>query len=337
MEILNSSTLPDKINNEIELEELLSRPNSGLIEDFSRLDGDIIVLGAGGKIGPSLAWMAKRAAPNKRIIAVSRFSNYAVRQRLESCGVETIACDLLDSNAVEELPKLPNVIYMVSKKFGYMVGIQFGAEGEQPLMWATNTYIPALVAQSFRESRIVAFSASAVYPLVAVTSDGLDENATCEPIGEYANSCVARERIFQFFSQKFGTPGRIVRLNYAVSLNYSVLFDTASRVRDGKKIPLKTGYANVIWQGDASAHILRSLLHCTCPSSPLNIGGSTLVSVRDLAHEFGKVLGKTPIFDGEEEPVDWVNSTVQAQKLFGQPLVPLGKMIDWVVDWVQRH
>ncbi|MDY7023500.1 MAG: NAD-dependent epimerase/dehydratase family protein [Cyanobacteriota bacterium] len=336
MEILSLSTLPDKINNETELEELLSRPTVELIEDLSKLDGDIIVLGASGQIGPSLARMAKRAAPNKRIIAVSRFRNSTVRERLESWEIETITCDLLDHNAVEQLPKLPNVIYMVSKKFGHMVGLQFGAEGEQPLMWATNTYVPAVVAQSFCQSRIVAFSASAVYPLAPVTSEGFDESAVTEPVGEYANSCVGRERIFQFFSQKFGTPGRTIRLNYAISLNYSILFDTACRVRDGKRIPLSTGYANVIWQGDAIAHILRSLLHCTVPSTPLNIGGVSLVSVRDLAHEFSKRLGKTPIFEGEEEPIDWVNSTAQAQYLFGDPIVPVSKMIDWVADWVQN-
>lgn len=215
--------------------------------------------------------------------------------------------------------------------------MQYAVEGQEQLMWVTNTYIPALVAQSFRESRIVAFSSSGVYPLVSVTGEGLDENAVTEPLGEYANSCVGRERIFQFFSQKFATPGRLIRLNYAVSLNYSLLFDTACQVRDQQSISLTTGYGNLIWQGDATVQILRCLLHCTTPTSPLNIGGEGLVSVRYLAYEFGKRLGKTPIFDGDEEPLDWVNSTAQAQSLFGYPIVPVTKMIDWVAHWVTRN
>ncbi len=337
MEILNFRSLPDKINNESELEELLSRPTQDLIEDLAQLEGDIMVLGAGGQVGPSLARMAKRAAPHKRIVAVSRFKNSAVREGLESLGIETIVCDLIDHNAVEQLPKLPNVIYMVAKKHYNLFEMQYAVEGQEQLMWVTNTYIPALVAQFFRESRIVAFSSSAVYPLVSVTSHGLDETAVTEPVGEYYNSCVGRERIFQFFSQKFATPGRLIRLNYGVSLNYSVLFDTACRVRDEQPIPLTTGYANVIWQGDLCSQVLRSLLHCTTPTTPLNIGGPGLVSVRYLANELGKRLGKTPIFEGEEEALDWVNSTAQAQSLFGYPIVPVSKMIDWVAHWVNQN
>lgn len=337
MEILDFRSLPDKINNESELEEFLSRPTQDLIEDLAQLEGDIMVLGASGQIGPSLAKMAKRAAPQKRIIAVSRFKNSAIREGLESCGVETIVCDLLDRGAVEQLPKLPNVIYMVAKKHFNLFEMQYAVEGQEQLMWVTNTYIPALVAQSFRESHIVAFSSSDVYPLVSVTSGGLDETAVTEPPGEYANSCVGRERIFQFFSQKFATPGRLIRLNYGVSLNYSVLFDTACKVRDQQPISLTTGYVNLIWQGDLCSQVLRSFLHCTTPTSPLNIGGPGLVSVRYLAHEFSKRLRKTPIFDGEEDPIDLVNSTAQAQSLFGYPIVPVTKMIDWVAHWVTKN
>lgn len=337
METLNFRSLPEKINNESELEEFLSRPTQDLIEDLAQLEGDIMVLGAGGQVGPSLAKMAKRAAPHKRILAVSRFSHSAIREGLESCGVETIVCDLLDCDAVEQLPKLPNVIYMVAKKHYSLFEMQYAVEGQESFMWVTNTYIPAMVAQSFSQSNIVAFSSSGVYPLVSVTSGGLDETAVTEPVGEYYNSCVGRERIFQFFSQKFATPGRLIRLNYGVSLNYSVLFDTACRVRDEQPIPLTTGYANLIWQGDVCSQILRSLLHCTTPTSPLNIGGPGLVSVRYLAHEFSKRLGKTPIFDGEEEPIDLVNSTAQAQSLFGYPIVPVTKMIDWVAHWVTNN
>ena len=345
MEILDFLSLPDKINNETELEELLSCPSQDLIEDLAQLEGDIIVLGAGGQVGPCLARMAKRAAPHKRIIAVSRFSNSAVRERLESWGVETIVCNLLDNNAVEQLPKLPNVIYMAVKymaaeKHFNLFDIQYAVEGQEQLMWATNTYIPALVAQSFSRSRILALSSSVVYPLVSVNSKGLDENAKTEPLGEYANSCVGRERIFQFFSQKFGTPGRLIRLSYAVTLNCKLLFDTACQVRNQQPISLATGYGNFIWQGDATVQILRSLLHCTTPTSPINIGGSGLVSVRYVAYEFGKRLGKSPIFDGDEEPeepIDLFNSTAVAQSLFGDPIVPVSKMIDWIAHWVTKN
>jgi nucleoside-diphosphate-sugar epimerase len=335
MKTLNFRGLPERINNQAELEDILSRPTQDLIEDLAQLEGDIIVLGAGGQLGPSLARMAKRAAPHKRIVAVSRFSNMAVREGLESSGVETIVSNLLDYSAVEQLPKLPNVVFAAGKKHFNLFDMQYAVKGQEELMWATNTYIPALVAQSFRESRIVVVSSTGVYPLVPVTSGGLDEDDTTEPLGEYANSCVGRERIFKFFSQKFSNPGRLIRLSYAVSLDYSILFDTARRVRDGLPISLQTGYANIIWQGDAVNQILRSLLHCTCPTSALNIGGPGLVSVRSVSHALGQKLGKLPVFDCEEAPVDWVTSNLQSEGLFGYPVVPISKMIDWQANWVQ--
>ena len=332
--ILSLSTLPDKINNQTELEELLSRPSQAVIDDLSKLEGDIIILGAGGQVGPSLATMAKRAAPHKRIVAVSRFTNQKTRETLESNGVETIVCNMLEDGALEKLPKLPNVIYMAAKKHYNLFEMQYVKESQEPFMWVTNTYLPALVAQAFSNSSIVAFSSSGVYPLVPVTGEGLDENAKTEPVGEYYNSCVGRERIFQFFSQKFDTPGRLIRLNYGVSLDYSVLFDTGSRVRDKTPIPLETSHANVIWQGDVCCHILRTLLNCTTPTTPLNIGSPDLTSVRYLAHEFAKRLGNDPIFEDNEGTVDLVNSTAVAQSLYGEPIVPLSKMIDWVAHWV---
>ena len=335
MEILKFGSLPDKINNQSELEELLSRPSQEVIDDLSQLEGDIMILGAGGQVGPSLARMAKRAVPHKRIVAVSRFTNTAKSEALESHGVETIPSDLFEDGALEELPKLPNIIYMVATNKHYnFCEKQYIKKDQEPTMWVMNTYLPALVAQSFSDSRIVAFSSSGVYPLAPITSSGLDETSKTEPVGEYYNSCVGRERMFQFFSQKFGTLGRLIRLNYGISLDYSVLFDIACCIRDGRSISLKTGYVNLIWQGDICCHVLRSFLHCTTPTTPLNIGGASLVSVRYLAHELAKRFGKTPIFEGEEESLDLVNSTALAQSLFGYPIVPVCKMIDWVAHWV---
>ena len=324
--LLTTETLPDRIPDVDALEELLSRPSQALIDDLAALDGDIMVLGVGGKVGPCLARLAKRAAPQKRVVGVARFSDAAVKERLESWGVETIACDLLDRTAVDGLPKLPNVIYMAGRKFG--------TAGDEPFTWAMNAHVPAIVA--FRESRIVAFSTLCVYPYASVRLGGCDETTPPTPVGEYANSCVARERIFQYFSQQYGTPGRLMRLNYAIDMRYGVLFDVASWVFQGRAIPLATGHANVIWQGDASAQMLRALRHCTTPASPLNVGGPDATSIRALATEFGERFGKTPVFDGEEAETAWVNSTRQAQQLFGYPVVPLNRMIDWVADWIQQ-
>lgn len=329
MDILRFEDLPERIEDEAALEELLSRPSQALKDDLARLDGDIIVLGIGGKVGPTLARLAKRAAPEKAVIGVARFSDPDVRRRLESWGVETIACDLLDAAAVEALPKPANVIYMAGKKFG--------TETEKPFTWAMNTHVPALVAQAFRGSRIVAFSTLCVYPFAPVLHQGCDETTEPGPRGEYAASCVGRERIFQYFSERHGTPGRLIRLNYAIDLRYGVLHDVANWVHGGLPIPLATGHANVIWQGDASAQIIRSLLRCTTPASPLNVGGPEAVSIRWLARALGARLGREPGFEGEEAEDAWINTTAVAQRLFGYPLVPLARMIDWVADWTLRE
>lgn len=328
MDVLTFETLPERIEDEAALEELLSRPSEPLRQDLAEVDGDLMVLGVGGKVGPTLARLAKRAAPDKRVIGVARFSDPGVRRRLESWGIETIAADLLDRDAVEALPKLPNVIYMAGKKFG--------AEAEKPFTWAMNTHVPALVAQAFRGSRIVAFSTLCVYPFANVQHLDVDERTEPGPRGEYAASCVGRERIFQFFSATYGTPGRLIRLNYAIDMRYGVLFDVARWVRDGTPIPIATGHANVIWQGDASAQILRALRHVTTPPSPLNVGGPDPTSIRWLALRFGERLGRTPLFEGAEAADAWVNSCAEAERLFGYPVVPLARMIDWVADWVAR-
>lgn len=329
MDLLSFETLPERIEDEAALEELLSRPSEALRDDLARLEGDLIVLGVGGKVGPTLARLAKRAAPDKRVVGVARFSDPDVRRRLESWGIETIAADLLDRDAVDDLPKLANVVYMAGKKFG--------AEQEKPFTWAMNTHVPALAAEAFRGSRIVAFSTLCVYPFADVARLDVDETTEPGPRGEYAASCVGRERIFQFFSEKHGTPGRLIRLNYAIDMRYGVLCDVACWVRDGTPIPIATGHANVIWQGDASAQILRSLRHVTTPASPLNVGGPDSTSIRWLAQRFGERFGRAPVFEGEEAPDAWVNSCAQAERLFGYPVVPLARMIAWVADWVDRE
>jgi len=325
---LISTGLPDRIDDVAALEDLLSRPSQALIDDLAALDGDIIILGVGGKVGPCLARMAKRAAPHKRILGVARFSDNAVKQRLQDWGVETLACDLLDRGAVAALPKLANVIYMAGRKFG--------TSGDEHFTWAMNAHVPALVAEAFAQSRIVAFSTLCVYPFTDVMGPLSNEDTAPVPIGEYANSCVGRERILQYFSHRFGTPGRLIRLNYAIDLRYGVLFDIANRVYTGQPIDLRAGHANVIWQGDVNAQVLRALRHCETPTRPLNMGGPEQVSVRALARTFAERFGLTPVFENQESGMGWHNDTSLASKLFGYPEVPLARMIDWTVDWIER-
>lgn len=326
--LLDPTTFPPRIDDVAALDELLSRPSRALVDDLATVSGDILVLGAGGKMGPTLARLARRAAPEKRVVAVARFSEPDLRQTLERHGIETIACDLLDRGAVERLPRLANVIFMAGRKFG--------AEGDLPLTWAMNVHVPAIVAESFRNARIVAFSTGCVYPFADIAGGGSGEATPLDPPGEYAISCVGRERLFAYFSHSFGTPGRLFRLNYAIDLRYGVLYDIARKVWDGMPIDLAMGYVNVIWQGDACAQALRCLKHCTTPTSPINISGPETLSVRALAEAFGKRLGRAPVLTGTEAPTAWLTSTAQAQRLFGRPLVPLTTMVNWIADWVAR-
>ena len=323
--LLERATLPATVPGVDALDALLAEPTPALIDDLAAVPGDLIILGVGGKMGPSLARLA-RAASDKRIIAVARFSTPGLREALEASGIETVACDLLDRDAVQALPRVANAVFMAGHKFG--------ASGDPALTWAMNVHVPALVAEAFAGSRIVAFSTGCVYPFVPVGSGGCGEGAAPEPPGEYAMTCLGRERMFEYFSRLHGTPGRLFRLNYAIDLRYGVLHDIAVKVRDGVALDVTMGHVNVIWQGDACAQALRLLRHCTVPASPINVTGAEILSVRDLAQEFGRRLGRSPVITGAESDTSWLSNTDAAQGLFGPPVVPVARMLDWVADWV---
>ena len=326
--LLSRDHLPNTIPDIASLDELLCRPGQALIDDLDKVDGDIMIMGVGGKMGPTLAGLAKAAQPKRKVIGVARFSEPGVKQWLEARGVETINCDLLDDRAINALPKSPNIIFMAGRKFG--------AEGNLALTWAMNSYVPALVAQAFPASRIVAFSTGCVYPFVPVNGKGSDENMPPNPPGEYAQSCVGRERMFEYFSNRLKTPGRLFRLNYSIDMRYGVLHDIATKVASGKPIDVSIGHVNFIWQGDAASQALRCLAHCETPTSPINVSGPEILVVRDLARELGKLFGKEPVFVGKEDRTAWLTDTSQAVKLFGLPVVDTPQMIRWTADWVAR-
>ena len=326
--LLTRDTLPDTITDTAALDELLCRPSQALIDDLTKVDGDIMILGVAGKMGPTLAGLAKAALPGRRVIGVARFTDADVKTWLQSRGIETINCDLLDATAIEALPKVPNIVFMAGRKFG--------AEGDLSLTWAMNAHVPALVAQAFRNSRIVAFSTGCVYPFVPVGGRGADENVPPNPPGEYAQSCVGRERMFEYFSRKYATPGRLFRLNYAIDMRYGVLHDIATKILLGKPIDVSLGHVNFIWQGDASAQALRCLARCDTPTSPINVSGHEILAVRDLANKLGARLGRDPVIVGTEEPTAWLTDTSQATQLFGLPVVDTGQLIAWTADWVAR-
>jgi nucleoside-diphosphate-sugar epimerase len=326
-------SLPRRFDDVEALESFMSEPSPALVADLAKVDGDIMVLGVGGKMGPTLARMARRAVPGRRVIGVARFSDPGLAASLERHGVECIACDLLDRSALERLPNIGDGV----RNLVFMAGHKFGAADNASLTWMMNVGVPMMVAETFRNMRIVAFSTACVYPFVPVDGPGADERVPATPpSGDYANSCVGRERMFEYGSRKYGTAGRLVRLSYAIDMRYGVLHDVATAVFNGTPLDVTMGHADVIWQGDANEQSLRLLAHCTTPASPINVTGPEHTGIRWLAGEFGKRFGRTPVLTGQEAPTAWLEDTTESQRLFGRPRVPIGTMIDWVADWISR-
>jgi nucleoside-diphosphate-sugar epimerase len=322
----------DSIRTIAELEEVLSRPTPGAVETLRRSEGDFVVLGAGGKMGPSLARMVRRgldAADGKarRVLAVSRFSSRRTMDELRAHGVEPVACDLLDRDAVLGLPDAANVLYLAGQKFG--------TSDAPELTWAMNTLVPASVAERYARSKIVVFSTACVYPLAAVEGPGSREGDALEPPGEYPNSCVGRERIFEHFSRRHETPLLFYRLSYAVELRYGVLRDVAQSVWEGRPIDVTMGYANVIWQGDANARAVQCLDHVAAPPCALNVTGQERVSIRELAGRFGRLLEREPVITGREGKSAWLFDAARSYEWFGPPAVGLDEIIEAVAQWVR--
>jgi nucleoside-diphosphate-sugar epimerase len=313
-----------------ELEARLAKPSNELVEDISSIDGDIMLLGVGGKMGPSLARLAlnaiKQAGVSKKVIGVSRFSDPGLKADLEHDGVETLTVDLLDDQALQQIAEVKNIIYMA--------GTKFGTTGNEHFTWAMNAYLPGRVAEKFRHSRMVVFSTGNVYPFMPVISGGATEETDPGANGEYGMSCLGRERLFEYFSRKYEIPMVIYRLNYAIDLRYGVLLEIAKAVKSGTPINVTMGHANVIWQGDANERALRCLKVCSTPPAVYNISGPETISLRWAAQEFAKRLNTEANVVGEEAPTALLSNCSKSFQAFGYPQVSLTQMIDWVADWV---
>jgi nucleoside-diphosphate-sugar epimerase len=323
--------LPDVVHDEAELEALLSRPSAADVDQARALTGDVVVLGAGGKMGPSLARRVLRACDaagvKHRVLAVARFSDPGLATELGRDGVETIAADLLDPAQVERLPRVPNVLFLAGRKFG--------SSGRPDLTWAQNVVVPSIVASHFRESRIVVFSSGNVYPLVPPGSPGSTEKDPFGPVGEYAQTCVGRERVFEHASRERGTPCLLFRLFYAVDLRYGTLVDVARKVHAGEPVDLRVGHVNALWQGDASSYAFRALALADSPPRGLVVTGPEAVSVRAAAKAFGERFSRPPRFHGVPGPA-LLGDPSLCTSLLGPPEVPLARLLEWVGAWVAR-
>jgi len=314
-----------------ELDDFLTTPSEALVADLASLEGDLMVIGSAGKMGPTLSVLAQRALDasggGRKVIAVSRFSGAAARDRRDAAGVTTVPADLQDARALADLPDAPNIVYML--------GTKFGTTGREYQTWAVNSYLAGRVAERFPQSRFTVFSSGNIYPFRPVTQGGADESVAPDPIGEYAQSCLARERMFEYASRTNGTPVAVFRLNYAIDLRYGVLYDIASQVHAGEAVDLAMGNVNVIWQGDANAIALRLLTIAGSPPEVVNVTGPETISTRWLVNEFAKRFGVEPRTTGEEAPTALLNNAGKAFARFGYPTMPLGTMLDWVATWIQ--
>lgn len=310
-----------------ELEERLARPSAGLVDDLNKLDGDILILGAGGKLGPSLVRLALNATRGSRkVMAVSRFSEEGLADALTAQGATVIKADVSDEEALRGLPEAANVVFLV--------GAKFGTQGREHATWFTNAYLPGRVADRFKHSRIAALSTGNVYPLVPVTSGGSVEGAPLGPVGDYAMSCLGRERVMSHFAETHGTKLALIRLNYAVEMRYGVLVDLAQKIQAGQAIDLATGQVNVVWQGYANEVTLRSLLLADAPPYELNVTGPELISVRQAAQALGRALGKEPVFTGQEAPTALLSNAAKCHRLFGYPELTPAELIEHTARWV---
>ena len=329
---MNENALPAEINTEEQLDDVLTRPSAALRQFIKSVSSPLLVLGAGGKMGPSLSILAKRAAEDAKhrlqVIAVSRFSDKKARETLESGGIKTISCDLLESSAVRKLPDAANIIYLV--------GLKFGTAENPSATWAMNTIVPARVMERYHGARIVGLSTGNVYPLSQVSRGGSIETDPLTPLGEYPNAAVARERIFDFYSRQNKTAVSLLRLFYAVELRYGVVVDIARKVQSGEAIDLANGYFNCIWQGDANELAIRVLSLASSPPGAWNLCRPEMFSVRAVGTRLGKLLGRAPKLSGSEAPTALLGNCGKLCAKLGSPSVPLDQMLDWIAQWIKQ-
>ena len=330
-----NTPLPTQIADVAQLEDLLSTPSENAVEALRQVQGDILILGVGGKMGPTLARLARRAADladggraARRIIGAARFSNPELKDELARVGVETIQCDLLEQASIDALPDVPNIIYMAARKFG--------STGNEPLTWAMNCVLPTMVCKRFPNSRIVAFSTGNVNSFTTPASGGSRETDPLVPVGEYGMSAMGRERIFSYFSEANNQPIAIVRLNYAHEMRYGVMVDLAQQVHAGTEVPVAMGYFNAIWQGDANAMTVAALAKADSPARVFNMAGPNVLVVREVATELGKRMGKEVSFSGVEAPTALLSNGEFGIAQLGSPRVDEVQLIDWIADWVAR-
>lgn len=326
-----TALLPDIIDNEADLDDVMTRPTERLVSFIKSVTSPLVILGAGGKMGPTLAVLAKRAANAANhpldVIAVSRFSNHNAKPWLESRGVKTLSADLLQRREVEALPDTRDIIYLV--------GMKFGTSTNPSRTWAINTLVPPLICERYQRSRIVALSTGNIYPLARVADGGSLETDPLTPLGEYANAAVARERIFEHCSQRYGTQVAQLRLSYALDLRYGVVADLARRIWSGEPIELATGHFNGIWQGDANDMILRSLDLTANPVAAFNLSSVPIYSVRTTALRLGELLDRVPQFVGTETGTAFVSNTGLLTSKLGAPTTPIDTVLRWTANWIR--